>query len=55
MPLDTMTAESDWDHAIWRVVNLLIEQEDEVDRLRAALKVITRTRVSKILTTKLGK
>jgi hypothetical protein len=35
-----MTAGSDWDHEIRRLINLLIEQEDEVDRLRAALKVV---------------
>ena len=37
----TMTAESDWDHEIRRLVNLLIDQEDEVRRLRAALKVVS--------------
>jgi len=37
----TMTTESDWDHEIRRLVTLLMEQEDEVERLRAALKVVS--------------
>ena len=36
-----MTTKSDWDHEIRRLVNLLVEQEEEVDRLRSALKVIS--------------
>ena len=50
-----MTTESDWDHEIRRLVNLLLEQEDEVDHLRSALKVISMTRVLKISMSKLVK
>jgi len=35
-----MAADADWDHEIRQLVTLLIEQEDEVDRLRAALRVV---------------